>query len=68
MMIEKFWVVIEPRELSELDDICFESDIKNMALQYKGGLDPEEIVAVFFTRAEAVQIAELLLKRLGGKR
>lgn len=53
MRIEKFWLVVKPQPLSELGDVCFETDAKGLALQFKGGLDPEEIHAVFTARNEA---------------
>lgn len=47
MKIDKFWVVALPQAESELGDVCFETDAKGLALQFKGGFDPEEIHAVF---------------------
>lgn len=41
MRIEKFWLVVKPQALSELADVCFETDAKGLALQFKGGLDPQ---------------------------
>lgn len=61
MRIEKFWVVVEPRPASELGDVYFETDAKGLALQFKGGLDPEEIHAVFTARNEAEREAERIL-------
>jgi len=53
MRIEKFWIVTKPRSESELGDVCFETDAKGLALQFKGGLDPEAIHAVYTARSEA---------------
>lgn len=53
MRIEKFWVVTKPRSESEPGDICFETDAKGLALQFKGGLDPESIHAVYTACPEA---------------
>lgn len=53
MRIEKFWIVVKPQQVSELADVCFETDAKGLALQFKGGLNPEEIHAVFTARNEA---------------
>ena len=58
------WYVTKPTRLSELVDICFKANLSDLARQFKGGLDPEEIVAVFADEAEAMQTAgELLASR-----
>lgn len=61
MKIEKFWVVALPQPASELGDVCFETDAKGLALQFKGGFDPEEIHAVFTARNEAEREGERIL-------
>jgi len=61
MKLDKFWVVTRPQPLSELGDVCFEIDAKGLALQYKGGLDPEDIHAVYTGRDEAEKEAGRIL-------
>ena len=59
---DPFWVVTNPRPESELADICFESSIRSMVLQFKGGLTLDENPTVFTTYAEAEKEA---MRRLG---
>jgi len=61
MRIDKFWVVALPQPESVLGDVCFETDAKGLALQFKGGFDPEEIHAVFTARNEAEREGERIL-------
>ncbi len=61
MKIEKMWVVVRPSPASELGDVCFETDAKGLALQFKGGLDPEDIHAVYTGREEAEKEAGRVL-------
>lgn len=61
MRIEKLWVVVRPGRLSEFADVCFETDVKGLALQFKGGLEPEEIHAVYTSMNEAQREAERIL-------
>ena len=61
MKIEKLWVIVRPSPTSELSDICFETDAKGLALQFKGGLDPDEIHALYTSRNEAEREAERIL-------
>ena len=46
-MPQTFWVVTKPTANSELGDICFECDFKRFALQVRGGLDVDDISAIF---------------------
>jgi len=58
------WYVTKPTRLSELADICFKANLSDLAKQFKGGLDPEAIVAIFADEAEAMRTAgELLASR-----
>ena len=59
---DKFWVVTDPRPESELGDVCFESSIRNMALQFKGGLSLDDNPTVYTDRAEAEREARRRLK------
>lgn len=61
MRINKFWIVTLPNEVSELGDICFETDMVGLKLQFLGGLDPQEIAGVFTEQLEAEFSAQLLL-------
>lgn len=61
MKIEKLWVVVRPSRLAELGDVCFETDAAGLALQFKGGLDPEGIHALYTSRNEAEREAERVL-------
>jgi len=61
MRIEKLWVIVRPSPTSEFGDICFETDAKGLALQFKGGLDPEEIHALYTSRNEAEREAKRIL-------
>lgn len=61
MKIEKFWVVTRPQSSSEISDVCFQTDIKGLALQFNGGLDPEEIHAVYTAMNEAQREADRIL-------
>ena len=61
MRIEKLWVVVRPSPTSELGDICFQTDAKGLAIQFKGGLDPEDIHALYTSRNEAERDAERIL-------
>ena len=61
MKLQKLWVVVRPRRPCEIDDICFETDAKGLALQFKGGLDPEDIHALYSSRNEAQREAERIL-------
>ncbi len=59
---ETFWVVTSPSPRSEMCDICFKCDFRKFALQVRGGLDVEKVVAIFAAEDEAVELAEELLK------
>jgi hypothetical protein len=63
--IDRFWLVCKPSAFSELADICFETDIGGLYLQFKGGLDPSEILAVYTNREEAQAEAERILSTYG---
>jgi len=50
---EKFWVVVDPKEQSSLDDIVFQASLKDLELQFKGGLKIEENPTLFTEQREA---------------
>jgi hypothetical protein len=58
----RFWVVTKPKEeLGVLGDICFESNILQMANQFRGGLQENEIFGVYVNQSMAEQVAKELL-------
>lgn len=61
MRIEKFWVITLPKPESVMEDILFETDIKGLALQFRGGLREEEIHAVFTDNEPAAKEATKVL-------
>lgn len=61
MRAEKLWIVTRPHPASELGDICFQTDVKGLALQLTGGFDPEDIHAVYTAMNEAQREAECVL-------
>jgi hypothetical protein len=59
-----FWLVVSPSTTSTLGDICFECDFRRFAVQIRGGLDEEKIVAVFADEGPAVELAEKMLRAI----
>lgn len=66
MKITKFFIVTKPNVDSELGDICFEADVQRLQLQFLGGLDHSDIVAVFDNEEEAENLALDLLHEIQG--
>lgn len=60
--VGKFWVVTFPTQFSSLNDIFFEADIFDFALQLRGGLEVEEISGIFKNKAKAKKLAVKLLE------
>lgn len=52
-MKERFWVVVDPGPQSTLADCCHESGLKDLELQFRGGLTCEENLALFTDSGEA---------------
>jgi hypothetical protein len=50
---EKWFVVVDPKSHSTLEDIVFEASLKDLALQFKGGLTIEENPTLFTDRKDA---------------
>ena len=50
---ERFWVVVDPTPESGLGDICFETSLRDLELQFRGGLGCEQHPALFTDRGEA---------------
>ena len=65
---DKFWVVIDPTPESEMGDILFEASIRDLDLQFKGGLTMDRNPAIITQRKEAEVEAfnRLLAKRVVG--
>jgi hypothetical protein len=61
MRIDKFWVVTLPKLESVLEDVLFETDIKGLALQFRGGLREDDIHAVFTDKELASKEAAKVL-------
>lgn len=61
MEIKEFWVVTYPTPLSTVGDICFKTDAKGLALQFRGGLDPDKIVTLYTEEKEATMTASTLI-------
>ena len=49
----KFWVVVDPTPHSTLDDIVFEASLRDLDLQFKGGLQIDENPTLITDRQEA---------------
>jgi hypothetical protein len=62
-MPERFWVVLQPSPVSALEDICFPCTFDRLIRQARGGLQEDEIVAVYADEGEARKAAERLLGR-----
>lgn len=50
---DKFWVVIDPTPNSKLEDVVFQASLKDLELQFKGGLTIEENPTLFTEQCEA---------------
>lgn len=61
MKITTFWVVAMPGPDSVLADICFETDAKGLARQFRGGLNEEDVHALYTERGEAEKEARRIL-------
>ena len=51
---DQMWVVVDPTPESELSDVLFESSLRKLALQFKGGLSMDANPTIFSDR----QLAE----------
>ncbi len=50
---DKFWVVVDPTPDSTTEDILFQASLKDLDLQFKGGLTIEENPTLFTDEQEA---------------
>ncbi len=60
--VQNFWIVTKR---STLIDILFSADMKQMELQFKGGLPGSEIIGTFTTKTEAEKVAKMTLLKAG---
>ena len=58
---DKFWCVTDPTKDSELADVCFETSLRSMERQFRGGLSIGDNPTIFTDRAEAEADAHLRL-------
>jgi len=61
--VGKFWVVTKPTEFSEIGDIFYESNIADIALQFKGGLNLSDIMLITKSKSKAEKLAKELLDK-----
>ncbi len=54
---DKIWVVVDAKPSSEMADVLFESTLRGLELQFKGGMTMDEHPTVFDDKAEAEQEA-----------
>ena len=59
---DPFWVVVDPTKISTFADILFETTIRGLELQFKGGLTAAENPTVFTDKAEAEVEARIRLE------
>lgn len=52
------WVVTDPTPVSALPDICFETTLDGLRLQFAGGLSMDQRPMLFTTEAEAHEEAK----------
>jgi len=50
---DKFWVVTDPKSDCELEDIVFQASLRDLELQFKGGLQIAENPTLFTDEKEA---------------
>lgn len=50
---DRFWIVTNPSSVSEMGDILFECSLRELDLQFKGGLTMDDNPTLFTDRKEA---------------
>jgi len=50
---DKFWVVVDPTPESEMGDVLFETTLRGLELQFKGGLTMAQNPTIFTDQQEA---------------
>jgi len=61
------WIVTKASPSSVMADILFQANLYDLYLQYRGGLDPHNIVAFYDDRASAEKQARDELRKAGAK-
>ena len=61
---DKIWAVVDPTPQSELADVLFQTSLRDLELQFKGGLSAEKNPTLFTDRAEAQAEAQARLVAL----
>jgi len=64
---KEFWIVTRPTQHSVIEDICFKTDWRGLALQFRGGLDGEEVYGLYHHEQPARNVAQSLLDVRDGK-
>lgn len=59
---DKFWVVTDATPISELADICFETTLRGLELQFRGGLSMDSNPTIFTSKEEAEKAAKKRLQ------
>jgi hypothetical protein len=63
--IGTFWVVTKPTGVSILIDILFETTIKEIMIQCRGGLETGDIIMMTKDENKAKEVAKKLLEQRG---
>jgi hypothetical protein len=50
---DKFWVVVDPKPQSMLEGLVFETSLRDLELQFRGGMKIDENPTLFTDRQEA---------------
>jgi hypothetical protein len=58
---DKFWCVTDPTKDSVLADVCFETSLRSLERQFRGGLSIGDNPTIFTDRVEAEAEAHLRL-------
>jgi len=61
LLFDTFFVVTTPTPVSELADICFETNFEGFFIQVLGGLKISDIHGIYNDEDEAEKIAKALL-------
>ena len=59
---DKFWVVTDATTDSELEDICFETSMRGLELQFRGGLSMDCNPTIYTSKWDAEKAAKKRLK------
>ena len=54
---DRLWIVLDPGPYSEIGDILFEASLRELELQFKGGLSMDRNPTLFTDRKEASEEA-----------